>query len=52
MEATNALSGVVLDICDEDWSPGVTDATHSIEPYEKVRSNKTGSTKDIWHQMR
>ncbi len=37
MEATNALSGVVLDICDEDWSPGVTDATHSIEPYESLK---------------
>jgi len=26
----------VVDICDTDWSPGVTDATHSIEPIEKV----------------
>ena len=34
-EATNMLSGVILDICSEDWTPGVTDATHSIEPYEK-----------------
>jgi hypothetical protein len=36
MEATNALGGVVVDICSEDWSPGVTDATHSIEPYENI----------------
>jgi len=36
MEATNLLGGTVVDICDEDWSPGVTDATHSIEPYEKI----------------
>lgn len=35
-EATNMLSGVVLDICSEDWTPGVTDATHSIEPYESL----------------
>lgn len=37
MDATNALSGVVLDICDSDWSPGVTDATHSVDPYEKLK---------------
>ena len=30
------LGGVVIDICDDDWSPGVTDATHSIEPYESI----------------
>ena len=35
-EATNMLGGVVLDICSEDWTPGVTDATHSIEPYEQL----------------
>ena len=37
MEATAMLGGVVLDICDTDWSPGVTDATHSIEPIENVK---------------
>ena len=37
MEATVMLGGVVVDICDTDWSPGVTDATHSIEPVEKVK---------------
>ena len=36
MEATALLGGVVVDICDIDWSPGVTDATHSIEPVEKI----------------
>ena len=37
MDATNMLGGTIVDICDEDWSPGVTDATHSIEPYEKIK---------------
>ena len=36
MEATAMLGGVEVDICDTDWSPGVTDATHSIEPYENL----------------
>jgi hypothetical protein len=36
MEATNLLGGVIVDICDTDWSPGVTDATHSVEPVEYV----------------
>ncbi|WP_339634648.1 vWA domain-containing protein [uncultured Maribacter sp.] len=37
MEATNLLGGVIVDICDSDWSPGVTDATHSVEPYENLQ---------------
>jgi len=36
MEATRTIGGIVVDICDTDWSPGVTDATHSIEPYEML----------------
>ena len=36
MDATSMLGGVIVDICDTDWSPGVTDATHSIEPVESV----------------
>jgi hypothetical protein len=36
MNATNMLGGTIVDICDDDWSPGVTDATHSIEPYENL----------------
>ena len=36
IEATTTMGGVVVDICDTDWSPGVTDATHSIEPIEEL----------------
>ena len=36
MEATSALGGTIVDICDEDWAPGVTDATHSVDPYEEL----------------
>lgn len=35
IQATNALNGVVVDICSEDWSPGVTDATTQVEPHEE-----------------
>lgn len=34
MEATNYFGGVVVDICSEDWSPGVADASAQIEPHE------------------
>ena len=34
MEATNHFGGTVVDICAEDWTAGVTDATHSIAPHE------------------
>lgn len=37
MEATTTLGGVIVDICDTNWAPGVTDATHSIEPYENLQ---------------
>jgi len=47
MEATNLLGGVVVDICDTDWSPGVTDATHSIEPIEKVALTHKAETDSI-----
>lgn len=36
MEATTFFGGVLVDICEEDWSPGVADATMSIEPYDKL----------------
>ena len=36
MEAANAFMGTILDICSEDWAPGVTDATTQVEPYEKI----------------
>jgi len=32
IEATNMLSGIVIDICSEDWTAGVTDATVNLEP--------------------
>ncbi len=35
MEATNAFNGVVVDICEEDWTPGVADATTQVEPHEE-----------------
>ena len=35
-EATNYFIGVVVDICSEDWSAGVTDASNQIEPYEWI----------------
>ena len=35
MEAVNHFGGTVVDICSEDWSPGVTDASHQLEPYEE-----------------
>jgi len=36
MEATNHFSGVVVDICSEDWTPGVSDASNQVEPYESI----------------
>jgi len=36
MEATAHYSGVVVDICEEDWSAGVTDAAVSIAPHESI----------------
>ncbi len=41
MEATNQLFGTVVDICADDWTPGVTDATAQIEPYEEITLSKT-----------
>tara|TARA_Y100001937_G_scaffold127598_1_gene200317 strand:- start:173 stop:1147 length:975 start_codon:yes stop_codon:yes gene_type:complete len=41
MEATDLLFGSNVDICAEDWSPGVTDATSQIEPYEKITLSKS-----------
>tara|TARA_Y100000593_G_scaffold25146_2_gene50140 strand:- start:11552 stop:12505 length:954 start_codon:yes stop_codon:yes gene_type:complete len=34
-DATGQLGGTVVDICSGDWSPGVTDASIQIEPYEE-----------------
>jgi len=35
IDATNAFGGVVVDICAEDWAPGVQAATTQIEPHEE-----------------
>ena len=37
MEATNFFGGTIVDICDEDWSAGVTDASNDIEPKESLK---------------
>lgn len=34
MDATNFFGGVIVDICSDDWSPGVADASAQIEPHE------------------
>tara|TARA_R100000234_G_C4999837_1_gene179777 strand:+ start:1372 stop:2427 length:1056 start_codon:yes stop_codon:yes gene_type:complete len=34
MDATNSFGGNIIDICAEDWSPGVADAAASVEPHE------------------
>jgi len=36
MEATNYFGGVIVDICEEDWSAGVTDAAVSVAPHESI----------------
>lgn len=35
MEAVNHFGGTIVDICSEDWSPGVTDASVQLEPHEE-----------------
>lgn len=32
IDAANIMGGTIVDICSEDWSPGVTDATNQLEP--------------------
>ena len=60
MEATNFLGGTIVDICSDDWAPGVTDATNSIEPYEyltlthkaeldSIRVFINGTLNDDWY---
>lgn len=46
MEATNHFGGVIVDICDEDWAPGVQDASSRIEPYEKLELTYVVSDED------
>ena len=47
MEATGVIGGVVVDICDEDWAPGVTDATQAIDPYENLTLTHKAETDSI-----
>jgi len=35
MDATAAFGGVTIDICSEDWAPGVQAATNQVEPHEE-----------------
>jgi len=35
ISATNSHGGVVVDICSEDWAPGVQAATAQVEPHEE-----------------
>lgn len=35
-EVTNHYAGVMVDICSEDWSPGVRDAAAQLEPYDSI----------------
>lgn len=46
MEATRYFNGVIVDICSDDWSPGVTDASYQIEPYESYELSHTPSDRD------
>jgi len=35
IDATNHFGGVIVDICSEDWSPGVQAATAQVQPFEE-----------------
>ena len=35
IDATNYFGGIIVDICSDDWSTGVADATKQVEPYEE-----------------
>ena len=41
MDATTYFAGIVVDICEEDWSAGVADATRSVAPHEDWELTKT-----------
>jgi hypothetical protein len=41
INATSLLFGTIVDICSDDWSPGVSDATTQIEPYESIVLSNT-----------
>lgn len=46
MEATRYFGGVIVDICSDDWSPGVTDASYQVEPYESYELSHIPSDRD------
>ena len=35
MEATTHFAGTIVDICSDDWSAGVAEASNQVEPYEE-----------------
>tara|TARA_R110002051_G_scaffold325672_1_gene430045 strand:- start:4847 stop:5884 length:1038 start_codon:yes stop_codon:yes gene_type:complete len=35
IDATTAFGGVVVDICDQDWTPGVQEAASQAQPHEE-----------------
>ena len=36
IDATGQYGGVIVDICSEDWSTGVRDASAQVDPYESI----------------
>jgi len=36
MDAANFFNGVIVDICAEDWAPGVRDASNVLDPIEMI----------------
>ena len=46
MDATTHFGGVTVDICSEDWAPGVDDATNRLEPYEEIELTYVVSDED------
>ena len=47
MDATKYYGGVIVDICSEDWSPGVRDASTQIEPYESIELTHEAVTDSV-----
>ena len=41
MEATNYFGGTIVDICADDWTAGVADASNQIEPRESLELTHT-----------
>ena len=61
IDATNSYNGQVIDICTDDWSAGVADATAQVSPYEYLELTEVpldptsivvfvdGSIYNFWH---